>query len=81
MYPGKPHAVSYFYFFGSAVPNYYENINRYMAKKLEILSEHKSQFPDFGRVEKWVKEYLSSFTKKYKYSEAFRVMNIEQVFK
>lgn len=81
MYPGTPHAVSSLYFFGSASPNYYENITSHIGKKLDILREHKSQFPDFGRVEKWVKEYLCSATKRYKYSEAFRVINVMQVFK
>jgi len=81
MYPGKPHKVDYFYFFGSEKPDYFENISGYINKKLEILEEHKSQFSDFGKVEKWVKSYLSKFTKKYKYSEAFRIIEIEQIFK
>jgi LmbE family N-acetylglucosaminyl deacetylase len=81
MYPGKPHAVSYFYFFGSEMPNYFVNIDNYIEKKLDILKEHKSQFSDFDKVQKWVRTYLSGFSKKYKYSEAFRVIKIEQIFK
>lgn len=81
MYPGKPHAVSYLYFFGSAAPDYFENITNHIEKKLEILRKHKSQFSDFNKVELWVKNYLCTFTKRYKYSEAFRVIKLEQVFK
>jgi LmbE family N-acetylglucosaminyl deacetylase len=81
MYPGKPHKVDYFYFFGAAVPDYFEDISGYINKKLEILKEHKSQFSDFSKVENWVRNYLSKFTRKYKYSEAFRVIKVEQIFK
>lgn len=81
MYPGKPHKVDYFYFFGAEEPDYFENISAYIERKLEILREHKSQFSDFGKVENWVKTYLSKFTRKYKYSEAFRIIRIEQIFK
>ncbi len=81
MYPGKPYTVSQLYFYGSEKPNYFENISKYIGLKLEVLAEHKSQFSDFKKVETWVKTYLSKFTKKYKYSEAFRVIKIEQIFK
>ena len=81
MYPGKPHKVGYFYFFGAEEPDYFENITGYIDKKLEILKEHKSQFSDFNKVEDWVKTFLSKFTGKCKYSEAFRVIKVEQIFK
>jgi len=81
IYPGKPHKVDYFYFFGSANPDYFVNINAYLNRKLDILKEHKSQFPDFSKVEDWVKNFFSNFTRKYKYSEAFRVIKVEQIFK
>lgn len=81
LYPGKPHKVDYFYFFGSANPDYFVNISAYINRKLDILKQHKSQFPDFSKVENWVKTFFSKFTKKYKYSEAFRVVKIEQIFK
>jgi LmbE family N-acetylglucosaminyl deacetylase len=81
MYPGKPHKVDYFYFFGAEEPNYFVNISGYIGKKLKILKKHKSQFSDFGKVENWVKTFLSKFTKRYKYSEAFRVIKVEQIFK
>lgn len=81
MFPGKPHKVDYLYFFGSSEPNYFENISPCIKRKLEILKEHKSQFPDFSKVENWVKTFFAKFTKKYKYSEAFRVIKVEQIFK
>ncbi len=81
MYPGEPHHVKELYFYGSHRPNHFVNITNYMDLKLKVLREHKSQFSDFERVEKWIKSYLSRFTKKYRYSEAFRVVKIELIFK
>jgi LmbE family N-acetylglucosaminyl deacetylase len=81
MYPGKLHQVKILFFYSSEKPDYFENITNYINLKLNVLKEHKSQFSDFGKVEKWVKTYLSKFTKKYKYSEAFRLIEIEQIFK
>lgn len=81
MYPGNPCKVGYLYFYGSEKPNYFENIAKYINLKLDVLKEHNSQFSDFGKVENWVKTYLSKFSKKYKYSEAFRIIKIEQIFK
>lgn len=81
MYPGVPHHTKFLYFYGSDRPNRFINITKYIDLKFEVLRQHKSQFSDFGRVERWIKTYLSKFTKKYKYSEAFRVIQIEQIFK
>ncbi|RPI18549.1 MAG: PIG-L family deacetylase [Ignavibacteriae bacterium] len=81
MYPGEPHKTDYLYLFGSDKCNYYEDIASTIEQKIEILREHKSQFNDFDKVEEWIKTYLSKFTKKYKYSEAYRVVQIEQMFK
>jgi LmbE family N-acetylglucosaminyl deacetylase len=81
MYPGKPHRVNVIYFFGSHKPDCYVNINKYLKRKIEILREHKSQFSDFDEVEDWIREHLSRFSKKYKYSEAFRVVKVLQIFK
>jgi LmbE family N-acetylglucosaminyl deacetylase len=81
MYPGAPHKTDYFYFFGSSEPNYFEDITEIIEKKTEILQEHKSQFNDFSAVDQWVRNYLSKFTDKFEYSEAFRIVKIEQIFK
>jgi LmbE family N-acetylglucosaminyl deacetylase len=80
IYPGKAFQVSYLYLFGTDRPNYFENINKQIKKKIEILSAHKSQFSDFDKVADWVRNYLSKFTRKYKYSEAFRIVKIERIF-
>lgn len=80
IYPGEGFQVSYLYLFGSDRPNYFHNINKQIDKKIEILSEHKSQFTDFDKVSDWVRNYLSKFTRKYKYSEAFRIVKIERIF-
>ena len=83
MYKGEPHRISFFYFFGSnsRIANHFEDITAFINRKLEILSEHKSQFEDFKDASEWVKNYMSGFSKKYKYSERFRVVKVEQVFK
>ncbi len=81
MYPGKPYQVNNLYFYSSEKPDFFVNITKHIQLKLDVLNEHKSQFSDFTKVENWVKTYLSKFTKKYKYSEAFRVIKIEQIFK
>jgi LmbE family N-acetylglucosaminyl deacetylase len=81
MYPGKPHRVNVLYFFGSSRPNCFVNITKNLNRKIEILRQHCSQFSDFDEVEDWIREHLSKFTKKFKYSEAFRVVKVLQVFR
>jgi LmbE family N-acetylglucosaminyl deacetylase len=81
MYPGEPHKADYLYLYGSDRPNYFENITKYIEQKINILRCHRSQFSDFKKTEDWIRNYISKFTKKYKYSEAFRVVKIEQIFK
>ncbi len=77
IYPGKPWKVDEFYFFGSNKINYHEDITNKIDLKIKALSTHKSQFTDFSKVEKFAKERLSKLTKKYKYSEAFRVFKVD----
>jgi len=79
MYPGLPHKVEKIYFYGSNMPNYYEDITNSIDFKLELLACHQSQFPDFKNVADYVKDKLSKGTKKYKYSEAFRILEVEQL--
>lgn len=81
MFTNKPHKTDYLYFFGSDKCNYFEDITNYIDEKIAILKEHKSQFSDFGDVDDWVRNYLSKFTDKYLYSESFRIVKIEQIFK
>ena len=80
MYPGKPHQIGKIYFYGSNQPNYFEDITSTINYKLELLACHQSQFPDFMKVADYIKNTLSKETDKYEYSEAFRIMEIEQLF-
>jgi LmbE family N-acetylglucosaminyl deacetylase len=79
MYPGKTHAVTEFYFYGSHKPNHFENISGLIDFKLELLACHHSQFPDFLKVADYIKNKLSKGTKRFEYSEAFRILKFEQV--
>ncbi|KXK54958.1 MAG: lmbe family protein [Chlorobi bacterium OLB5] len=78
--PGEPHSVKQFWFFGCDRPNHYENITKYINKKIDLIKAHRSQFNEHESMEKWVKEHLSSYTNRYKYSEKFRIVNITQPF-
>ena len=79
MYPGERHQVKEMYFFASDKPNHFVDITDLIDFKLELLACHKSQFPDFSKVEKYIKKTVSSQSSEYKYSEAFRVMEVKQV--
>lgn len=49
------------------------NISKTIDKKIKALSMHKSQFKDFKRMERWIKEKSSTIGKKkgYKFAENF----------
>lgn len=80
MYPGVTHSVSYFYFYGCDRPNHFENITAYINSKIELISFHRSQYYDKDSMSYWVKDNLSCWTRKYKYSEKFRIVKIKQPF-
>jgi hypothetical protein len=50
-----------------------------MDAKLELLACHRSQFPDFGKVEKFVRERNSKTHGGYRYEESFRLLRVEQI--
>jgi LmbE family N-acetylglucosaminyl deacetylase len=79
LYPGEPHRVEEIHFFGSHRPNHFVDISDVVERKLELLACHRSQFPDFSRVEKLVRERLSPPHDGYAHAEAFRVLHVEQV--
>ena len=79
MYPGEPHKTKKIYFYGTHQPNYFEDITDLIEFKLELLACHQSQFPDFNKVVDFIKNTLSRETNKYEYSEAFRILEIEQI--
>jgi len=79
MYPGARHKVEKIYFFATNRPNHFEDITDRINFKLELLACHKSQFPDFSKVVAFIKEKVSRNADPYEYSEAFRVVMVEQV--
>ena len=79
MYPGDPHRVEEIHFFGSHKPNHFVDISDVIDLKLELLACHRSQFPDFAKVEKFVRERMSKQHAEYAYAESFRVLKIEQI--
>ena len=79
MYKGKSHRIEKIYFYGTAQPNYFEDISDLIEFKLKVLYEHKSQFSDWSRVENFVRNEISKKTKQYKYSEAFRLLEVRQI--
>ncbi len=81
MLPGETHAVEQFYFFGCDKPNHFENITKQIKQKISLIKQHRSQFYEEKGMEDWVKEHLSSYTKKFKYSERFRIVKLYQPFK
>jgi LmbE family N-acetylglucosaminyl deacetylase len=80
MLPGDSHFVNTFYFFGPDKPNHFENITSFIKKKIGLIAAHHSQFSDYKSMREWVKKHLSQYTKKYKYSERFRIVQIQQPF-
>ncbi len=79
MYPGARHKIKKIYFFGSNRPNHFEDITDRIEFKLDLLACHISQFPDFSKIATYIKEKVSRNADSFKYSEAFRVMVVEQV--
>ena len=79
MYPGERHQVEKIFFFASDKPDHFEDITDLIDFKLELLACHKSQFPDFSVIERYIREKVSAQTEKYKYSEAFRLLEVIQL--
>ena len=79
MYPGDRHIVEQIYFFGTNHPNHFEDITDNIEFKLDLLACHKSQFPDFSKVESFIREKVSRNADGYTYSEAFRRVIVEQI--
>lgn len=79
LYPGEPHRVEKLFLFGTDRPNHEEDITPFMERKLEILRCHASQFRDFDRVARFVREELSRRSSRYRWSEVFRVVEGRQI--
>ncbi len=78
--PGISHSVKKFWFFGCDKPNHFENITSLINDKIKLIEAHRSQYSEHNSMSDWVKKHLSQYTKKYKYSEKFRIVNISQPF-
>jgi len=76
MYPGKLHAVKQIYFYASDHPNHYEDVSDLMDFKLELISLHRSQFPDQSELEKLLKQKICPPFEKFKHAERFRIMDV-----
>ncbi|HEY5536505.1 MAG TPA: PIG-L deacetylase family protein [Ignavibacteria bacterium] len=81
IYPSKYglHRVNKIFFFGSDKPNFFLNISKDIDIKLDILSSHTSQFSDFDEFTDYFKKFIASDSKKYKYSESFRVIDVIKI--
>lgn len=79
MYPGEVHRVTKLYFYASEVPDHFEDITDQIDLKLELLACHRSQFPDFSKVEVFIRDEVSKQTDLYPYSEAFRILEVRQI--
>ncbi|MBN2425893.1 MAG: PIG-L family deacetylase [Calditrichaceae bacterium] len=78
MYPGEPHRIKTLYFYGTRKPNCFVDITEHIELKLKLLACHKSQFPDFTKIEQYIREDICAVHPEYKYSEAFRKLDIVQ---
>jgi LmbE family N-acetylglucosaminyl deacetylase len=79
IYPGEAHRVEEIYFFGSHKPDCFIDVGDVIDTKLELLACHRSQFPDFSKVEKFVREKMSKIHDGYDFAEGFRVLRVEQI--
>ena len=81
IYPSKygMHKVDKIFFFGTDKPNFHLNITKDIGFKLDVLASHKSQFSDFKEFTGYFKEYIAGSSKKYKYSESFRVIEVVKI--
>ncbi len=81
IYPFKTetHKVDKIYFFGTDKPNFYFDITKEINIKMDILSSFRSQFPDFKSFSDFFKKNIAANGGKYKYSEAFRILDVVQI--
>jgi len=81
IYPGKfgQHMVKKIYFFGTDKPNFFLDITKDIDFKLNVLASHKSQFSDFNEFTGYFKKYIAGTSKKYKYSEPFRIIDVIKI--
>jgi LmbE family N-acetylglucosaminyl deacetylase len=79
LYPGEAHRVAEIHFFGSHRPNHFVDVSDVVEAKLDLLRCHRSQFPDFARVEKLVRETICPPHGAFAHAEGFRVLRVGQI--
>jgi LmbE family N-acetylglucosaminyl deacetylase len=77
--PGDVHRVEEIHFFGSHAPDHFVDISDVIDTKLELLACHRSQFTNFERVERYIRERISGPHGDFAHAEAFRVLKVEQI--
>ena len=78
MYPDPAHRINKLYFYATQQPNYFEDISGLIDFKLDVLACHQSQFPDFSKVEHYVKKVISKTNPEMEHSEPFRIIEVKQ---
>ncbi len=79
MYDGTPHAVETVLFYGTHRPDHFVDITGQMDRKLAALACHASQFPDFERVARFVRDDISAPHGEYRHCERFRRLDVVAV--
>lgn len=79
MYAGSQHRINKFYFFASDRPNHTEDVTVYLEQILKLVKQHRSQYTSFENISEWVKDNHVKASGKYKYSENFRVVEVNAV--
>jgi LmbE family N-acetylglucosaminyl deacetylase len=79
MYDGEPHAVETVFFYGTHRPDHFVDITAQIDRKLAALACHASQFPDFSRVARFVRDDISAPHGEYRHCERFRRLDVVAV--
>jgi LmbE family N-acetylglucosaminyl deacetylase len=79
MYDGPPHAVETVLFYGTHRPDHFVDITGQIDRKLTALACHTSQFPDFARVERFIRDDISAPHGEFRHCERFRRLEVVSV--
>jgi LmbE family N-acetylglucosaminyl deacetylase len=79
MYEGEPHAVETVLFYGTHRPDHFIDISDQIDRKLAALACHASQFPDFTRVERFIRDDVSAPHGDFRHCERFRRLDVVPV--
>ena len=79
IYSNNSHMVDEIYFYASQNPNHVEDITDLIEFKLYVLKLFKSQYNNFEKVKKFVKNEISKKSSEYEYCEVFRKLKVRQI--